>query len=109
MFQDKCQDVYQDICIKDDLVLLPWVCIPDQDQDMEERDMLRVLKRAATDDDFIARLTYEGEQVLQGYHLSWQAKAALLSGDIRWVENRVGKLNPEQRTWFDCRLQQEIW
>jgi hypothetical protein len=43
------------------------------------------------------------------YDLSDEAKAALLSGDINWIEDRVGKLDARLRTWLDCRLQQEIW
>jgi hypothetical protein len=68
-----------------------------------------VLKRAATDDGFIAQLTREGSKALQRYDLSQQARAALLSGDIRWIEARVGRLNTHLRTWLNCRLEQEIW
>lgn len=79
------------------------------DRDTQRDNILRVLKRAAVDDDFIAQLTYQGSKALQGYNLSREAKAALLSGDIAWVEARVGRLSARLRTWFDCRLQQEIW
>ena len=71
--------------------------------------IVRVLARAAEDNGFIARLTYDGEKALQDYGLTWREKAALLSGDIRWIEARLGKLNARLRTWLDCRLQQEIW
>lgn len=72
-------------------------------------EILRVLDRAAEDDDFIVQLTYHGSKALQGYNLTNQEKAALLSGDIGWIEARVGKLDARLRTWLDCRLQQEIW
>jgi hypothetical protein len=72
-------------------------------------EMLRVLERAAADNAFIADLTYRGAQALEGYKLTLQAKAALLSGDIRWIEARLGKLSARLRTWLDCRLGQEIW
>ena len=72
-------------------------------------EILRVLGRAAEDNGFIAELTYHGSRALEGYKLTLKAKAALLSGDIRWIEARVGKLNSRLRTWLDCRLQQEIW
>lgn len=69
-----------------------------------------MLERAAKDNSFIAQLTYRGDEALQGYDLTWQERAALLSGDIRWIEERLGKkLDARQRTWLDCRLQQEIW
>jgi hypothetical protein len=73
------------------------------------REMVRVLERAARDSAFIAQLTYQGAKALQGYDLTWREKAALLSGDIRWIEAQVGKLPARLRTWLDCRLQQEIW
>ena len=72
-------------------------------------EILRVLDRAANDDHFIAQLTHHGSEALQGYGLSNAEKAALLSGDIGWIEARVGKLDARLRTWLDCRLQQEIW
>lgn len=77
--------------------------------DYEKADILRVLERAAEDNRFIAQLTHRGADALRGYALSMQAQAALLSGDIRWIEARVGKLDARLRTWLDCRLQQEIW
>ena len=75
----------------------------------ESQEILRVLERAAEDDAFIAQLTYHGPAALQEYCLSSEAKAALLSGDVGWIEAYVGKLNRRLRTWLDCRLQQEIW
>jgi len=72
-------------------------------------EMRRVLERAARDNSFIAELTHRGAKALEGYKLTMQAKAALLSGDIRWVEARLGKLNDRLRIWLDCRLAQEIW
>ena len=79
------------------------------DRDVNKEEILRVLVRAAEDNDFIARLTHRGDEALEPYGLNWREKAALLSGDIRWIEARLGKLNARLRTWLDCRLQQEIW
>ena len=73
------------------------------------RAILRVLARAARDNGFIAELTHRGSKALEGYTLTKQAMAALVSGDVCWIEARVGKLDPGLRTWLDCRLQQEIW
>lgn len=70
---------------------------------------IKVLKRAADDDDFIAQLTYEGSRAIQRYNLTLEEKGALLSGDIRWIEAHVGKLDDCLSTWVWCRLQQEIW
>ena len=72
-------------------------------------EILRVLRRAAHDPGFIAQLTYRGSEALESYSLTAQEKAALLSGDIRWLEAHVGKLDEQLKTWLWCRLGQEIW
>jgi hypothetical protein len=89
-------------------VIAPRI-LPDLAQKVHVTEMLRVLDRAAKDDGVIAQLTYSGEQALQAYNLTWQEKAALLSGDIAWIEAHLGKLDARLRTWLDCRLQQEAW
>ena len=82
---------------------------PGHGRDVHRREILRVLERAAQDSHFIAQLTHRGQEALQSYNLSWQEKAALLSGDIRWMEAHLGGLNARLRTWLDCRLEQERW
>jgi len=72
-------------------------------------DILSVLERAAEDPGFIAELTYQGSEALKDYHLTTREQAALLSGDIRWIEAQVGKLDEHLKTWLRCRLGQEIW
>jgi len=71
--------------------------------------VLEVLERAAVDPSFIAQLTDDGEAALADYDLTWREEAALLSGDIRWIESQYGRLDAAQRTWLECRLQQEVW
>ena len=78
-------------------------------EDVNVEEILRVLNRAADDNDFIAQMTYRGSEALQNYNLTSKEKAALLSGDIRWIEACVGKLGARLSTWLNCRLQQEIW
>lgn len=82
---------------------------PEDRDEVNREEIVRVLARAADDHRFIARLTHDGEEALRAYGLSLREKAALLSGDIRWLEAHLGKLNARLRTWPECRLQQEIW
>ena len=96
------------VLVRDEPVAIPWIR-PGHGRDIHRAEVLRVLERAAQDDSFIAHLTYRGDEALQGYDLTWQEKAALLSGDVGWIEAHVGKLDARLRTWLDCRLQQEIW
>jgi len=97
----------EDVLVLDKLAIAPPRL--DYDRDADGREVLRVLERAAEDDRFIAQLTHRGSDALQGYNLTLEAKAALLSGDVGWIEARVGKLDARLRTWLDCRLQQEVW
>jgi len=78
-------------------------------QKPEKIEVRNVLERAASDPAFIAQLTYNPTEALAEYNLSQPARAALVSGDLRWIETRLGRLDARLRTWIDCRLQQEIW
>jgi hypothetical protein len=96
------------VLARDRPVITPWH-YANYGKDVHRKEILRVLERAAEDNDFIAQLTYQGDEALRGYDLAWLERAALLSGDIRWIEARLGKLDERLRTWLDCRLQQEKW
>jgi formate dehydrogenase alpha subunit len=74
-----------------------------------EKEVIEMLERASKDNQFIARLTAQGSLALEGYKLTSQEKAALISGDIRWIEDHVGELEESLRTWLLLRLQQEKW
>ena len=78
-------------------------------QAVNRRAILLVLERAAGDDGFMNKLIEEGSRALADYELSWEEKAALISGDLGWIEARVGSLTERQKTWLNCRLQQERW
>ena len=73
-------------------------------------ELLAVLKRAATESEFLARLAEDPHEALKEYYsLTSEEKAALASGDIRRIESWVGKLDKELATWLWCRLSQEKW
>jgi formate/nitrite transporter len=71
--------------------------------------LVRVLAKARDDNAFLARLTENSHKALEGYNLSPEAKAALASGDVRWLESRVGVLDQPLKTWLESRLSQEKW
>ena len=73
-------------------------------------ELLAVLKRAATESEFLARLAQNPHEALKEYYsLGAEERAALASGDIRKIESWVGKLDAELATWLWCRLSQEKW
>lgn len=77
---------------------------------MSKQAVLDILEKAADDVRIIADLTEHGSEALEGYDLSWQEAAAILSGDIPWIEKHLGRpLTARERIWLDCRLQQERW
>jgi formate transporter len=71
--------------------------------------LLTVLGKARGDSSFLARLAEDPEQALKDYDLTSEEKAALASGDIRWIESKLGTLGEPLRTWLTARLAQEKW
>jgi len=76
---------------------------------IEAEQVREVLRLAGRDKDFSRRLLYEGSRVLSGLGLGPQAKAAIVSGDIAWIEKECGELSSEERDWLERRLGSEIW
>jgi formate/nitrite transporter len=77
--------------------------------DTETEALISVLARARDDTKFLAKLADNPNQALKTYNLTPEAKAALESGDVRWLESRVGMLDEPLRTWLTSRLSQEKW
>jgi formate/nitrite transporter len=71
--------------------------------------VLEVLAKARDDGGFLARLAENPAEVLKDYDLTSEEKAALVSGDIRWLESKLGKLDEPLKTWLNTRLTQEKW
>ena len=73
-------------------------------------ELLAVLKRAASESEFLARLSEDPHEALKEYYsLTIEERAALASGDIRKIEFWLGKLDKELSIWLWCRLSQEKW
>jgi len=76
---------------------------------VNRNEVLRVLERAAHDPGFIAEVADRGSAALSNYRLTLPEQAALVSGDIGWIENHVGELTGSQCTLLNCMLQREAW
>jgi|GEM_PF-2362281 len=76
---------------------------------VNRKEILRVLERAAHDPGFIADVADAGSAALRDYRLTLPEKAALVSGDIGWMEEHVGELTESQCTLLTCMLQREAW
>jgi len=77
--------------------------------DAETEALISVLAKARDNSTFLARLSENPDKTLEGYNLTNEAKAALASGDLHWLESRVGFLDEPLRTWLTSRLSQEKW
>ena len=82
---------------------------PEEQALVHKEEMIKVLERAASDNEFIANLLYHGVDALEEYDLTGPEKLAVLTGDIAWIEKHVGPLTPVQKRWLDQRLSAEIW
>ncbi|MBA7617207.1 hypothetical protein ES703_24519 [subsurface metagenome] len=72
--------------------------------------LLAVLAKARDDSGFLTRLAENPADALKDYdNLTAEEKAALSSGDIRWIESKLGVLDEPLRTWLTARLAQEKW
>ena len=82
---------------------------PQQALDAGTKALISVLAKARDDATFLARLSENPDKALEGYTLTNEAKAALASGDVNWLESRVGFLDEPLRIWLTSRLSQEKW
>jgi DNA-binding response OmpR family regulator len=76
---------------------------------IQKREVIRVLNRTAHEPDFWHELMETGSEALQGYRLSRQAKAAIVSGDVEWLRKHVGDLTENQLQFIYKRLEREDW
>jgi DNA-binding NtrC family response regulator len=83
--------------------------VTEQDRLIQRREVSRVLDRTAQDRAFWRELMEMGSQALRGYHLSNEAKAAIVSGDLRWINQNVGELTQKQLMFIYKRLEREAW
>jgi DNA-binding NtrC family response regulator len=76
---------------------------------IQKREIFRVLNRTAEDRDFWNDLMESGSEALQDYHLSDEAKAAIVSADLKWLNEQIGELTQKQLMFIYTRLEREAW
>jgi DNA-binding NtrC family response regulator len=76
---------------------------------IQKREVIRVLNRTAEDADFWHDLMENGSTALDGYDLSQEARAAIASGDLNWINTHVGELTQKQLMFIFKRLEREVW
>lgn len=76
---------------------------------IQREEVTQVLDRAYHDHDFLRTLIDKGSEALGEYQLSLKAKAAILSGDLNWINKHIGKISKEQLAFIWKRLEREEW
>ena len=76
---------------------------------IQKRQVTQVLNRTTEDRDFWCELLEKGSEALEGYQLSLEAKAAIVSGDLKWINEHVGELTQKQLMFIYKRLEREAW
>jgi DNA-binding NtrC family response regulator len=69
-----------------------------EDQGLIHKDeVAKVLERAESDDDFFMKLLERSVDALDEYDLTKAEKLAIVTGDVRWIEDQLGRLTRSQR------------
>lgn len=76
---------------------------------IEKRELISVLDRTAEDREFWIDLMENGYEVLEDYNLSSEAKAAIMSGDLGWINRNIGELTQKQLMFISKRSECEVW
>ncbi len=76
---------------------------------IQREEVIRVLNKASEDELFWRELLENGSGALEGYRLSPEAKAAIASGDLGWLQKNIGELTEEQLILIHGRLEREAW
>jgi DNA-binding response OmpR family regulator len=80
-----------------------------KDRLIQRQEVIRILDRAYQNHSFWIELMEGGPEALKDYRLSKAAKAAIISGDLGWIQANVGELSDQQLLFIYSRLQREAW
>ena len=81
----------------------------ENDNLIQKREVIQVLNRTTEDAGFWRDLMENGSAALRDYRLSREAKAAIASGDLKWILAHVGELTQKQLMFIYKRLEREAW
>ena len=76
---------------------------------IQKREVIQVMNRTWEDRTFWTDLMEKGSSALSEYRLSSDAKAAITSGDLKWINENVGELTQKQLMFIYKRLEREAW
>ena len=83
--------------------------VTEEEKIIQKREVIQVLNRTWDDQAFWTDLMEKGSPALAGYQLSSEAKAAITSGDLKWINENIGELTQKQLMFIYKRLEREAW
>ena len=83
--------------------------VTEEQRIIQKRQVIQVMNRTWEDQTFWTDLMEKGSLALAEYQLSSQAKAAITSGDLKWINENVGELTQKQLMFIYKRLEREAW
>lgn len=76
---------------------------PTEEQTLiHKKEVLAVLEKGSMDRDFAKLLFKDGVNALENFDLTRQEKLALITGDIGWIEDQIGPVEPELKRWLSA-------
>lgn len=76
---------------------------------IQKREVIKVLNRTTEDHQFWRDIMELGSEALEEYALRPEAKAAIVSGDLKWLNEHVGELTQKQLQIIFRRGEREVW
>jgi DNA-binding NtrC family response regulator len=82
---------------------------PQEQNLIHKAEIIKVLERAASDNEFFTNLLEHAVDVLDEYDLTGPEKLAILTRDISWIEEHIGSLTRPQKRWLELKRIDDIW
>ena len=71
---------------------------------IHKSDVMKILKKGASNKAFAKRLFSDGDSVLRKYKLTSHEKLAILTADLDWIEDHIGTLKESVKKWLTDAL-----
>ena len=82
---------------------------PEEQTLIHKEEMIKVLERAASDNEFFTNLLEYAVDALEEYNLTGPEKLAIATRDISWIEEHIGLLTRPQKRWLQLKRIDDIW
>ncbi|MFZ5563228.1 MAG: sigma-54-dependent transcriptional regulator [Thermodesulfobacteriota bacterium] len=67
---------------------------------VHKKEVLKVLKKGASDSGFARQVAEKGAGALEKFDLTPSEKLAIVTGDVTWLEDQLGTMDPDHKKWL---------